>query len=127
MRTIKFRGKRQDNGAWETGSLVVERMYCHDARYYIADKMTGYHTPVDPATVGQFTGLSDVRGNEIYEGDIIYSSGDNDNYAVCYWQGMFLLEDRHEGDNDCLNEHNEYSKVVGNIHDNPELLEPKSK
>jgi len=45
------RGKRIDNGAWETGFLVIRRPYCSDARYFISDKMTGFQTPIDPDTV----------------------------------------------------------------------------
>ena len=43
-----FRGKRADNGEWETGFLVVERSDTSEERFYITDKMTGYHTPSYP-------------------------------------------------------------------------------
>lgn len=128
MRKILFRGKRQDNGAWETGSLVIVRMGCHDAQYYIADKMTGYHTPVDPSTVGQYTGLKDKNGKRIFEGDICRNTKTGEIVSV-QWHGtmagfvwskqkdksylfdfgeLFMVYDKHE--------------VIGNIHDNPELL-----
>ena len=71
MREYMFRGKRVDNGAWETGSLVVIRGGLSDERVYIADKMTGYHTPVIPDTIGQSTGLTDKNGKWIFEGDIV--------------------------------------------------------
>lgn len=71
MREIKFRGKRLDNGEWIEGDLL--RMLDHwfifpDPAPEGIDKYA-----VDPATVGQYTGLKDKNGKEIYEGDVIRS------------------------------------------------------
>ena len=71
MREILFRGKRKDNGAWETGSLVRIRVGCSDEQVFIADKMTGHHTPVIPETVGEYTGLKDSKDKMIFEGDVV--------------------------------------------------------
>ena len=57
-REIQFRGKRADNGEWEIGSLVVTWRGLSDEGAFIADKITGYHTPIIPETVGQYTGLT---------------------------------------------------------------------
>ena len=129
MREILFRGKRLDNGAWETGSLVIVRMDCHDAQYYIADKMTGYHTPVDPSTVGQYTGLKDKNGKRIFEGDVakVLQGKDKDIAYVGFENGAFMLYPKTGN----IYERTLWSywyndwdvEVIGNVHDNPDLLE----
>ena len=129
MREILFRGKRLDNGAWETGSLVIVRMDCHDAQYYIADKMTGYHTPVDPSTVGQYTGMKDKNGKRIFEGDIakVLQGKDKDIAYVGFENGAFMLYPKTGNIYErTLWEYwyNDWDvEVIGNITDNQELLE----
>lgn len=135
MREILFRGKRVDNGEWETGSLLIERMSTSDQQVLIADKMTGYPTLVLPETVGQYTGLTDKNGTRIFEGDIVrYELHDITNTAVikygapkedslCY--GWYL--DDNNGNTAfllCKNFIKDYNcQVIGNIHDNPKLVE----
>ena len=129
MREILFRGKRLDNGAWETGSLVIVRMDCHDAQYYIADKMTGYHTPVDPSTVGQYTGLKDKNGKMIFDGDVakVMQGKDKDITYVGFENGAFMLYPKTGNIYErTLWEYwyNDWDvEVIGNVTDNHELLE----
>jgi uncharacterized phage protein (TIGR01671 family) len=129
MREILFRGKRADNGAWETGSLVVIRGGLSDEQVFIADKMTGYHTPVIPETVGQFTGLTDKNGKKVFEGDIlVFCKGATYPYQI-EWDGMGWKLYRSDGKRikeafECNEIHYvNISEIIGNIHDNPELLE----
>lgn len=130
-----FRGKREDNGAWETGFLVIKRWDCSDERYFITDKMTGWHTPVIPETVGQCTGRKYANDKLLFEGDIVKWYSDYDDtwgyshtaeyYGVVVWNANDYCWNIKV--NDELIPFNDYdwdiSMVIGIIHDNPELLQ----
>ena len=125
MREIKFRGKRLDNGEWLYGSLVIL-----NGRYFIFDDANRHE--VDPTTVGEFTGLKDEHGKEIYEGDVIRSPLSEDKtrpHRIFYHTGnaafMGALVDRKELcylrlDQDWIYKFGK--EVISNIHDNPEFL-----
>ena len=118
MRTIKFRGKRPD-GSWNYGRSI---RFKQNGEVYIQG------ASVDPQTVGQFTGLRDFHGRNIYDGDIIKITGSNEAKHVAYSdkEAAFGIQ-YSDGDffafafdisgisEDCY-------EVIGNIHDNPELL-----
>ncbi len=125
MREIKFRGKRLDNGEWVYGFLIQ-----YENGWFICNFIgDAYQYEVDPSTVGQFTGLKDKNGKEIYVGDLV-AVADYANWEGLYkiiWDEknlMYMLEDAF-GDREKLCEFEEYL-VKGNIYENPELLEVES-
>lgn len=118
-RTIKFRGKRIDNGEWVYGFLADED-YINDI--YSIDLSS---IEVDRETVGQFTGLFDKNGKEIYEGDII--KGFDITIEVWYSEdrACFIAEMK-DPQNDMVDILGGYDtermEIIGNIYDNPELI-----
>lgn len=147
MREIKFRGKAlmsieeldqkgiDHNNGWVYGNLIVQGVdyYIVGGVEYIVDDCLhhSWWLKVQPETVGQYTGLKDVNGVEIYEGDIVEQITTINWYlchgVVIFEQGKFLVNVKKadfssEGfKSDFDLKIREYT-VIGNIHDNPELL-----
>ena len=127
MRTIKFRVEDRRTGKWFYGNLYVKDTR---GRTHICTPECGCFD-IDPETVGQFTGLMDKNGAEIYEGDIVEWEIDNRKYVVKFWEGMFYasVEEYNEGILGGYSLHvitqgdeGYRCEIVGNIHDNTELL-----
>lgn len=134
MREILFRGKRTDDYEWIEGSLCTTIpsdedfytiSYFDFEGYYIEEK-------VIPETVGQYTGLTDKNGKKIFEGDIVVCKQAINGNLIDYYVEIGFVEmkygafglHRKQGYyrpfKDWLEDY-EY-EVIGNIHDNPELL-----
>lgn len=139
MREILFRGKRADNGEWVEGYLAGNGLICcgepedtYDATgYYYGETPYAGFVDVDPATVGQFTGLHDKNGKKIFEGDIIKIPDDYNEfghnageiYDIYFACGGFRLKPKYTKARGYWLEDDETVEIIGNIHDNPELLE----
>lgn len=147
MREIKFRGKSEDGSGWIFGSLVNNMFFKRDgisAINYIVDpdqypdfsEMEDFEwlaVEVIPETVGQYTGLQDKSGKEIYEGDIVnvkYRTFSRESDCGFIhkrlevkwidYSSAFRYVDKFE---EIYTMIAKWSEVIGNIHDNPELLE----
>lgn len=125
MREIKFRGRNVRHG-WLTGHYVVNRGVHFIVEDGIADPLTTWEDyAIAPETVGQYTGLKDRNGKDVWEGDLLRTpEGD---IMVAEWIDAKIITR-------CVRPYNPRYKnsltfaypvsvVVGNIYDNPELLE----
>ena len=122
MREIKFRGRDICAGEWLYGDLrqragclpSIIRSFCNNG------KLDYCETPIHRDSLGQFTGLYDKSDNEIYEGDILCEIETNIKVVVTYEAPMFCYTDNDFGYK-FLNLPENFI-IIGNIHDNPELL-----
>lgn len=122
----KFRGKSLVDGSWVTGFYSMSQSY-----HYISEPCRSIK--VDPLTISQSTGITDKNGKEIFEGDILtdswvdYSRRAEDLTVVVFKEGAFGFNLHYDGFTPMSNLMTGDMKfeVLGNIYDNPELMEMK--
>lgn len=129
MREILFRG-RNENSTWKYGSLLVNKdTFDNDVFIYHICDADGYSTEIiDTKTVGQYTGLQDKNGTKIFEGDILSAHLDdgypeNETMLEVVWHNNGWYGKNGKFFDDFDNGFEKYFEVIGNIHDNPELLQ----
>lgn len=149
QRKIKFRGKEIDTGKWVYGGLFKEPAppQCFEKtledKYWIVYPNPRYmpdwnlpyemvRTDVDKETIGQYTGLKDKNGKEIYEGDIIFIKGETKlldikgkvEYSNILAQFIITNTGNIVNEAESLGDYEEEDiEKIGNVYDNPELLE----
>jgi len=128
LQDILFRGKRVGNGDWIYGDLLHPHTEM-GAEWLIVpiDKILKYATPVQPETIGQFTGLIDKNNQRIFEGDVVRPGRSGFGYGhlevVRIEEGGFKPFSVAHWD---LEPYSDESEVVGNIYDSPELAKRHS-
>lgn len=122
---ILFRGQRLDNGEWVYGGIrIVQNRY-----YIIPEDSNPFGFEVDPATVGQYTGLTDKNGKKIFKGDIVKCNNKVEEYiGIVDWDGcnpsMCIRYKSISGfsrvEYDFIKCGNMTIEILGNVHDNPD-------
>ena len=134
MREIKFRGKSKSKGEWLYGDFITDTKEYNRTcdKVYILPYWDKLNCPVEVEgeSVGQYTGLKDKNGREVYEGDIVwlYYNGFHDNEKafegeVIFEEGSFSLNKKDEYT--CLHDGTglTIAEVIGNVYENKELLD----
>lgn len=141
-RIIKFRGFNEELNKWLYGSLIKMNREYSDKEFFILpamrlvdfkhDAFCSLIKEVAPESVGQFTGLHDKNGKEIYEGDILKRTHATfgDSIVIVQWdtiQPAFVLfvapYGRYDAESDWSKCGQCHYEVIGNTYENPELLE----
>lgn len=154
MKEVKFRGKRTDNGEWVYGNLVQmetserygkQEVFSNTWIVEIAKELetrafsegcsvwaNNDFIQVDPKTVGEYTGLKDKNGKEIFEGDILQSQHGQNGRVTWDESRLTYIVIWSAKTSKFAEEYDSYlyqalyrSEVIGNIYENPELLETK--
>lgn len=141
MHEILFRGKRADNGEWVYGDLIHRQIWKKSVSVIIHNQDDGFDQyeeyEIVPSSVGQYTGLNDRNNEKIFDGDILqgfwYCEGVRAKVVWIDDAATFgiLYSFRKSGEKTAwlnsswykfTSESPCFPEIIGNIHDNPELL-----
>lgn len=133
MREILFKAKRIDNDKWVEGYYQKRYDETEKERHYIfwsKSNIVWEYAEIDENTICQYTGLTDKNGNKIWENDIC-STDIKRPYAIVEFRNGCFVYNLNDGEEDYydimipvepLDDSDEYTKVIGNIFDNADLL-----
>lgn len=134
MMEILFRGKRTNNGDWVYGDFAHgnERKSLRDSIFvYDSETQSFNDYEINPSTLGQYTGLTDKNGKRIFDGDIVKAQDEILGSPFCdgmigkvvYDEAAYFVEPKDPMNSQWLYDECAVYEIIGNIHDNPELLE----
>lgn len=136
-REILFRGKRLDGGEWVEGnyyeSSISGCFILQNVQKKTVNARTGVFSmrdvpipyEVDPATVGQYVGMPDKNGTKIFDGDLLkYTGYEDDTPYRVFWKhtGWYIQYENRQPESLGISLPEDW-EIIGNIYDNPELLE----
>lgn len=128
MREIKFRGKSLNTGEWVYGGYYnLPDCLKDNLRHIIVYQNIGpgqqtHHEPIDVNTLGQYVGVRDKHGKEVYEGDIL-KDNTGKIYKIVWGNDLLWLAKTNETHFNCYSPKvSEKSEIIGSIYDDSELL-----
>lgn len=132
MREILFRGKNVEN-EWKYGNLVLwkDDRTTISTNNSVVEPVDYFRDWVRPETIGEYTGIKDKHGNKIFEGDITVARSNDKSPTYFDWppaitefeNGMFVRKDYKLSTAFSAYSYNIEFEIIGNIYDNPELME----
>lgn len=134
MREILFKAKRKDNGEWVEGYYRADQdldtHYICGWNYYASEnglERESFEEEIDPDTICQYTGITDKNGRKIWENDIVYTFEESSKSflinVIKFEEGCFKVFAKCYLPMHLDNYTKSDFEVIGNIFDNPELLE----
>ena len=140
-REILFRGKRKDDGKWIEGSLITypsgNMRIAVTTSSHESQVLYGLLEFIIPETVGQYTGATDKTGKKMFEGDIVKLQSNHTSYYIVelykyQWIFRYINRKTEYYQFDTVDDNfgmkngiSENVEIIGNIHDDPDLLEQR--